>query len=244
MATSPSILSRPVEDRAPGSVAPAITELRSFQWLARLALGQVGQRVIEAGCDSGAWTNLLVKGREQVVALDPRPTRVSSLLARLAAHRNLDALTMELAAPRFRDLARFRPDSVLCVDELARVEDDQRALFNFTTVLPRGGRVVLVVPACPSLFGSLDMALGHQRRYSKESLRTVAESVGLRVRELKYVNLAGYFGWWFDNRILESVETAPAGSWREKLVPYLEFAERWISPPVGQSLFAVLELPA
>ncbi len=217
---------------------------RSLQWMSRLALRELGQRVIEAGCGIGSWTRLLVPNREQVVALDPHPSRVASLLARFSGQRNLDALTMDLAAPRFRDLARYQPDSVLCVDALARELDDQRALFNFTTVLPRGGRVVLFVPACPALFGSLDMAMGHQRRYSKESLRKVSESVGLRVKELRYVNVAGYFGWWFDNRVMERAELSAPGSLRERLVPYLERVERIVAPPFGQSLFAVLELPA
>src|SRR6187402_460228 len=110
-------------------------------------------------------------------------------------------MTIDLAAPRFRDLARYRPNSVLCVGALAHERDDQRALFNFTTVLPRGGRVVLLVPAGPSLFGRLDMALGHHRRYAKESLVQLAESVGLKARELRYVNMAGYFGWCLDNRV-------------------------------------------
>ncbi len=217
---------------------------RSQMWLSRLALREVGQRVIEAGCGLGSWTRLLVKNREQVLALDPHPTRVAKLLSRFQSQPNLDAMTMELSAPRFRDLARFQPDSVLCVDALAREEDDQRALFNFTTVLPRGGKVVLLVPAGPSLFGSLDMALGHHRRYTKESLLQLAGSVGLKTREMRYVNMAGFFGWWVDNRVFESAELAPAGSLRERMVPYLERVERLIAPPFGQSLFAVLELPA
>lgn len=232
----------PIEEYT-GQETP-VADRRSQQWLTRLALREVGQRVIEAGCGLGSWTKLLVKNREQVVSLDPHPSRVAGLLARFEKHANLDAMTMELAAPRFRDLARYRPDSVLCVDALAREKDDRRALFNFTTVLPRGGRVVLLVPACPSLFGSMDMALGHYRRYSKESLGELAESVGLRIRQIRYVNVAGFFGWWFDNRVLERVEQGPAGSVRERLVPYVEQLERLIAPPFGQSLFAVLELPA
>jgi SAM-dependent methyltransferase len=220
-----------------------VVDRRSQLWLSRLALREVGQRVIEAGCGLGSWTRLLVKNREQVVSLDPHPSHVAGLLARFQEHSNLDAMTMDLSAPRFRDLARYRPDSVLCVDALARERDDQRALFNFTTVLPRGGRVVLLVPAGPSLFGTLDMALGHHRRYTKESLAKLAESVGLKARELRYVNMAGYFGWWLDNRVLEKVELAPPGSLRERLVPYLECVERLIAAPFGQSLFAVLELP-
>jgi len=237
---SSSVLS-PVEG-ADIQESPAV-ERRSQQWLSRLALREVGQRVIEAGCGVGAWTRLLLKNREQVVALDPHASHVAGLLSRFQAHSNLDAMTMDLAAPRFRDLARYQPDSVLCVDALAREKDDQRALFNFTTVLPRGGRVVLLVPACPALFGSLDMALGHHRRYSKESLSQLSESVGLQVRQMRYVNIAGFFGWWVDTRVLETVEMAAPGALRERLVPYLERVERLIAPPFGQSLFAVLELP-
>jgi SAM-dependent methyltransferase len=235
---TPSLLDELIAERMP------IVDRRSQQWLSRLALSELGQRVIEAGCGLGAWTKLLVNNREQVVALDPRPTCVAGVLARFPGQRNLDAMTMDLATSRFRDLARFQPDSVLCVDALAREHDDQRALFNFTTVLPRGGRVVLLVPAGPSLFGSLDMALGHRRRYSMESLRQLAQSVGLRACQMRYVNMAGFLGWWFDNCVLETVELAPAGSLRERLVPYLEQVERLIAPPFGQSLFAVLELPA
>ena len=242
MATAAPVIT-PVDKQFAAEQAQT-TELQSFQWLSRLALREVGERVIEAGCEAGAWTRLLLRTRQQVVAIDPHASRVAKVLSAFPSYRNLEAMTMDLAAPRFRDLKRYHPDSVLCVDALARVKDDQRALFNFTTVLPRGGKVVLLVPACPSLFGSLDMALGHHRRYSKESLRDVAESVGLRVRQLRYVNVAGFFGWWFDNRILESIQPSAPGSLREKLVPYLSSVERLIAPPFGQSLFAVLELPA
>jgi SAM-dependent methyltransferase len=237
----PTVLSPVEEISSPESV---LADRRSHQWLTRLALGEVGERVIEAGCGFGAWTKMLLQNREQVVALDPRAARVAGLLARFQDHPNLDAMTMELSAPRFRDLARFAPDSVLCVDALAREHDDQRAMFNFTTVLPRGGRVVIVVPACPSLFGSLDRALGHQRRYTKESLANLAAGVGLQVRKMRYVNIAGYIGWWLDNRVLERVEPAAPGSLRERLAPYFERLERFVAPPFGQSLFAVLELPA
>ncbi len=223
---------------------PPIVDRRSQQWLSRLALWEVGQRVIEAGCGVGAWTRLLLKNREQVVALDPHPSHVARLLSRFQTSPNLDALTMDLSAPRFRDLVRYQPDSVLCVDALARELDDRRALCNFTTVLPRGGRVVLLVPAGPSVFGSLDMALGHYRRYSKESLSQLAGSVGLKTCQMRYVNMAGLFNWWLDNQIFESAELAPPGSLRERLVPYLERVERLIAPPFGQSLFAVLEMPA
>jgi SAM-dependent methyltransferase len=216
--------------------------MRSFEWLASLAVREVGQRVIEVGCGLGAWTRLLLN-REQVVALDTHPTMVAGVLSRFSGSRNLEALTLDVANARFRELARFQPDSVLCGNALAAVRDDERALFNMTTVLPRGGRVVLVLPACPALYCQLDRIEGLQRRYSKESLRTVAERVGLRVRHIRYVNVAGFCGRWWDG-LLEKMDAPSPYALRERMVPLLTRLERLVNPPFGENLFAVLELPA
>ena len=45
-----------------------------------------------------------------------------------------------------------------------------QALRDFAAVLPQGGRLVLLVPALPALYGTLDVALHHFRRYDKDAL--------------------------------------------------------------------------
>ena len=49
---------------------------------------------------------------------------------------------------------------------LEHIPDDAAAVRRFRQVLPPGGKLVVLVPALPQLFGSIDEAVGHYRRYT------------------------------------------------------------------------------
>jgi len=70
------------------------------------------------------------------------------------------------------------------------------------SVLGSGGVIVLLVPAFQALYGPIDRLLGHHRRYNRTSIRRLAQASGLRVRSTRYMNFAGFFGWWVNARIL------------------------------------------
>lgn len=213
--------------------------------LAELALSELGQRVIEVGCGAGALTRRLLE-REHVVALDPAREHVARLLTEFGDRTNLEAFSMEITGPRFRELSRFRPDSVLCLHSLERIADDHRALFNMLSVLRPGGRIVLLAHACPALFGPLDFALGHYRRYTADGLRVTAEAVGLKVVRLDYVNMAGMASWWWRAKVRRSAAGSPTPETRldRWLEPLAGRLSRWIRMPAGGALFAILERPA
>src|SRR5919106_162271 len=106
-------------------------------------------------------------------------------------------------------------------------------------MLRPAGRAVVLVPALPALFGSLDEELGHQRRYTREGLTSKMQKAGLRVQQLFYFNLVGTFGWWLNARV-RKVPRIPVGQLRyfDKLVPILR-TEDLMPLPFGQSLVAV-----
>jgi len=54
-------------------------------------------------------------------------------------------------------------DTVLMVNVLEHVPDEQQALKNLWTVLRPGGRVVILVPEHPALYGTLDESPGASR---------------------------------------------------------------------------------
>ena len=101
--------------------------------------------------------------------------------------------------------------------------------------------MILLVPALPALYGSLDRALGHVRRYTPRELRTKFDAAGLRMRHLEYFNLAGLPGWWIAGRVLRR-EIIPAASlrWFDALVPLFRL-ERFLPWRLGQSLIAIGE---
>ena len=58
----------------------------------------------------------------------------------------------------------------MCVDAVQFGRPPLAALLEFRRLLTSGGRLVLLVPAFQFLYGSVDRALGHCRRYTKGEL--------------------------------------------------------------------------
>jgi SAM-dependent methyltransferase len=148
-----------------------------FAWQSRLVLRHLGRRVVEVGCGIGNFTGMLLD-RDVVVAVDVEPACVQSLRERYPDQPNLHAFVAE----DIRGLARFAPDSVVCLNVLEHIADDGEALRRMASILSPGGVIVLLVPAFPALFGPIDRNLGHYRRYTRKSLANLAEACGLHVR--------------------------------------------------------------
>ena len=102
------------------------------------------------------------------------------------------------------------------------------------------GTLITIVPAHRFLYGTMDYSVGHFRRYTKAMMEERLVPLGARIERQFYVNIAGALGWWFAGHVLRRT-TPPEGqlSLFNKLVPLLEFGERWLRPPFGLSLVTV-----
>lgn len=215
-----------------------------FAWQADLAAGALGQRVLEVGCGLGNFTEHL-RGREHVTGLDTDAACIARHRARFADASHIDSVELDALSPRLLDLASHGFDSIACLNVLEHIEHDRLLLSRFARILPSRGRVVLIVPAFEALYGPIDERLGHYRRYTRASLREAANSAGLGVHTLRFMNVVGFFGWWMNARILRRTEQSEdqIAVFDRYLVPAQKTLERWVTPPFGQSLFAVLEKP-
>ncbi len=215
---------------------------RYFAWQARLAKEQLGGRVIEVGCGTGNFTQHLTD-RELVMGLDVVEGCVEQARARFAENSHLQFRCLDVQDSAFVDLKAQRPDSVVCLNVLEHVRDDRLALEHMREVLAPGGRAVFLLPAFESLYGPIDRNLGHFRRYSKASWRELAEGTGFRVALSRYFNSVGFFGWWANARIFrkESQSESQIELFDRVAVPVLSRLEGWVEPPLGQSIFTVIE---
>ena len=214
---------------------------RYFEWQFAMAEEHLGRRVLEVGCGLGNFTQHLVS-RDCVVGVDVEPLCIENHQKRFAGRPNVTSVCMDVLSRDFPGLKRYEPTSIACLNVLEHVKDDELALAHMSAVLPRGGTAVLIVPAFRSLYGPIDELLGHYRRYSKRSMAQVATKAGFEPRVLRYINSVGFFGWWFNARILKRTEqsTAQIKFFDSMIVPVLSRVERNIEPPVGQSVFTVL----
>jgi len=212
-----------------------------FAWQSRLVLPELGQRVVEIGCGIGNFTQSLLT-RESVVAIDKVPACIERLRERYPDQPNLHAIVREAGAD-LDDLKAFQPDSVVCLNVLEHIEDDVTTLRSMASILSPSGVIVLIVPAFDALYGPIDRNLGHYRRYSRNSITRTAELAGLRARRLHFINFPGFFAWWFNSHILrrEDQSASQIGIFDRFIVPVISRLEAVFHPPLGQSLFCVLE---
>ncbi|PYP96018.1 MAG: hypothetical protein DMD38_09905 [Gemmatimonadetes bacterium] len=199
----------------------------------------IGRRVLEIGSGIGNLSAFLVE-RERVVLTDTREEYLSRLRARFAGRPNIAVARLYL--PNEHNLGvgeRF--DTVICLNVLEHVADHSGSLAAIRMLLAPSGRLVLLVPALPALFGTMDRALGHHRRYTRTGLLELLRATGFRVPHIEYFNIAGIPGWWWAGRVLRR-ETIPVGSLKlyDALVPLFRL-ERFLPWRVGQSLIAIGE---
>jgi hypothetical protein len=85
---------------------------------------------------------------------------------------------------------------------LEHVADEMASLRNIYTALEPGGRAILLVPHGQEIFGSLDTALGHCRRYSRDELQRKLEQTGFRVERILDFNRISRPAWYVNGRIM------------------------------------------
>ncbi len=209
-------------------------------WLGERFRAHAGARVLEVGAGIGTITALLAEGRQKVVALEVDPFYVRRLENRFRGTPTVVPYLSDVALADFEKLAKERFDSIVLSNVMEHIPDDGGAVRRFAQILVPGGKVLILVPALPSIFGALDEAVGHHRRYTPESLRLVLDSNGFEVELLEWMNLVGIPGWFVNGKLLRRRSMPPLQlRLYDQLAPWLARAESMVKLPVGMSLFCV-----
>jgi len=215
---------------------------RYNRWMWEQLEPYVGRRVLEVGAGVGNMTRFLL-GRERVVATDLDPKYLQILHHLFDPYSHVTITRFDLNDGRLPPTAE-RLDTILCLNVLEHIEDDERALRQFHDLLDPGGRLVLLVPALRPLYGSLDRALDHFRRYGAVELGGKLERAGFRIERRFFFNLLGVPGWYLNSRVLQRTSFPPVQlALYDRLVPLFRLESRF-RLPIGMSLIAIAEKPA
>lgn len=220
-----------------------MSEARNYNaWLLEQFHGYCGRRIIEIGAGVGNYTRQLLD-RDLIVATDVYAACVNYLQGLFRDARNVVPLRLDIASPEARSLRDYAADTIICINVLEHIKDDRIALLNMHDALVEGGRLIVLTPAFPFLFGTIDRLVGHERRYTRKELRRKLEHAGFRIISLYYMNSLGVFGWFLNNRILKRQEESPSqvAFFDRFVVRPLQRIERFIKPPFGLSLVAIVE---
>lgn len=147
--------------------------------LLRLALGQAeAPEILDLGCGTGVIATELAQWSTPV-GLDMSEHALAYSKqrgVRLLVQGNGEALPLKGGCV----------DGVLALDIFEHIPDHEAAFREAFRVLRPGGALVLSVPAFRALWGPHDVALMHQRRYTRPEMRDQLRKAGFVVEKASY----------------------------------------------------------
>jgi glycosyltransferase involved in cell wall biosynthesis/phospholipid N-methyltransferase len=173
---------------------------RFTRWMADVIRPYVGHTVLEIGAGTGNLTAQLIP-RSSYWATDINPLYLMYLenVGRNRPYMKVGFTDAEKVDTYPKD-QKF--DTVICLNVVEHLADDRGALLNIRSALDDGGRAIILVPCGPDLFGTLDEVLGHQRRYTRESLENLVTSANFELEKIIEFNRVGVIAWWVNGRLL------------------------------------------
>jgi len=197
------------KDPGPLTLQALSRAVRFNRWMAETIRPYVGERVLEIGAGTGNLTRVLLPRVKSYVASDIDQEHLARLSNRFVHRPNLQVRRCDLSNPAdFAGIAESM-DTVVCLNVLEHIEDDMQALRNIHSALSTGGRAIILVPHGQEIFGTLDSALGHFRRYSHATLQQRLEEAGFRVEAILDFNRISRPGWYVSGKILKRRTLSP-----------------------------------
>lgn len=158
-------------------------------------MGRRGSRILEAGCGTGG--NLaLLSGYGEVSGFEIERDALAFAQTRGIGELRWGALPHEFP------FGEKTFDLVVLLDVLEHIKEDEASLALLHKHLEKDGRLILTVPALPSMWSHHDETHHHFRRYTRHTLRRAVESAGFEIEFLSYYNCFLLPVAWLDRFVL------------------------------------------
>lgn len=209
------------------------------KWIYDSISPYVGRRVLDVGCSVGNITKHFLD-KERLIGIDVDGEAIRIIKKDFKNKRNFSAEVLDISNKKVLVLKKEKIDTVVSFNVLEHIVDDRKAIKHTYEILQPKGRFVFLVPAHQILFGTMDKADHHVRRYSKKELIDKLEKAGFEVEKQFWFNFPGIFAWFINGKILKvRVASENQYSWYDKLVPVVRTFEQIVKPPVGLSIITI-----
>lgn len=203
----------------------------------------VGDVVLEIGCGFGNFTEYL-QNVKRLVCVDLLHSCIDKVKSRMGEPEHITYLQGDFM--QAATLAKLQPisfDTVVCLNVLEHIECDLEALQKMHGLLCPRGKLIIMVPAMPGLYGSMDKRLGHFRRYDRAGIEKKLRAAGFTKFTVYYFNSLGVLGWFINGRFLRrnNLSLVQTLFYDRIAIPIIAKLEKRFKPSFGMSILAVVE---
>jgi SAM-dependent methyltransferase len=214
-----------------------------YRWILGYICRYATGRAVEVGAGTGTVASALLACTRisELTLIEPAGNLFFHLANRFVAEARVRVVRGYLRECR----SWLQADCLIAVNVIEHIAEDVHFLQSAREILVPGGALLLFTPAVPFLYGSLDRAFGHERRYWKHELSDKVRRAGFELEQLRYINFPGVLAWFVAARILrrETIRTSDVRAYDRWVVPWLSRLERYWEPPLGQNLLVIARNP-
>lgn len=149
-------------------------------------------------------------------------------------------LQIDLLDPDFEtkyDSLKEKFNSIYLLNVIEHIENDNKAVMNINYLLKKKGHIIMLAPAYKWLYSRFDKELGHYRRYTSASLKSLVRNNGFTPISCKYFNAAGIAGWLVFGKILNrKLIGAKQITAFDKLMPLIKLFDKILLNKIGLSV--------
>ena len=205
----------------------------------------LGSHVLDVGAGIGGTAKLYGDiNSERYLALEPDPAlclRMRDEVQTGVFPPNFEVVTGTLQS--LDEASRF--DTILYIDVLEHIELDRVELEQASRMVSPGGRLVVLSPAHQWLYSEFDAAIGHFRRYNRESL-TDLKPDSLQLERIFYLDCVGMMASLANRMLLKasSPSSQQISLWDRHMVPVSRRLDPLFSHRLGKTIVAIFKRPA
>jgi len=241
-----------IYDPQPGKPVPSgedtyssaiATAHRYTDWMVSPFKPYLRGNIVEIGIGHGSYYEVLAPyGVYWGIDVDER-----SIHAAKARFPGAQFARADILDPGFiEDILPERADSIVSINVLEHVQDDDTALKNLVHALKPGGMLMISVPAMTWLYNDLDRLAGHHRRYYLSDFRRMLSGLPVQIVKLCYLNPIGGIGWWVNCfRKHESLNSDAVNRqivlFDKYIVPFSKMVDPLTRRFFGQSLICIAQ---
>jgi hypothetical protein len=197
--------------------------------------------VLEIGAGIGANVDLFInKSHSLWLAVEPDPNLSLFIKRKFLNKEKYSQCKISTGTIKQVDPS-YKFDTALYIDVLEHIEFDALELRMASERIKIGGSIIVIAPAHNYLFSVFDKKIGHQRRYSKKIMRSIAPK-NFMVEKLFYIDSAGFFVSLVNKLFLCSEQPTPNQIffWDKVLIPISKIFDKLTLNHFGKTVICIM----
>jgi len=218
---------------------------RFNDWMYEQAFSRLRGDVLEVGSGIGTFSEKIVRDfPHSSITLTDLSLNYVRILKQKFCDSNTKVSSHKLDLSSIEDYEKLgfeRFDSIVAINVLEHVENDEFVLQQLYRMLKNGGTLIILVPCHKFLYNVIDAKIGHFRRYTKSDLESKIKRTQFTIDHMFYFNVLGIIGWYINGNLAKSQEVnRMAAKLFDTIVPLLRYVEKIIGNKIGLSIVCYL----